>query len=134
LVGKTSDKVKYAGCGKSNLPFLSRAFLTLQTSIGAKAAVDEVRFEKPSSGGAIRLKGKNLKKMLTFTLYMGENSRLYRDLLDTLECPGNAAKARDIIRRISALETGNQYVKRDIERACTSLLKSLSELEEGTIP
>jgi membrane peptidoglycan carboxypeptidase len=128
LIGKTSDKVKYAGCEPSNLGFLSRAFIKLRTSIGAKATSDEVVFEA-SPDGEIRLAGKSRKKMLEFALHLGESSRAYRDFLDSIERFEDTKAARDVLARISALEAGNKFVQRDLQRACGSLLKSLGEIE-----
>jgi hypothetical protein len=125
LVGTVSDNVKYDSGEKSDLSLLSRALITVRTGIGTKEAVDKIRFEKSRSGNTIILKGKNFRKMLTFASHLGKNSRRYRDLLNNLKHPESAKEARDVINQISSIDVGNQLLKRDLDRACASLLQSL---------
>jgi hypothetical protein len=63
--------------------------------------------------------------MLKFAQFMGENSRYYCELLDKLKNPESPGQAQEIIAKITAINPGNQILKRDIERACGSLLESL---------
>ena len=130
LVRNTPDKTKYAANEKSDLPLLSRALISLQSGIGSKVSIEDVRFETPLIGKGFRLKGKHYRKMLTFASYTGEQSRTYHKLLKKLKHPKNKKEAREIIAAIAALELKNNALKRDLERACSSLLESLGKVEE----
>jgi hypothetical protein len=120
LQKETSDKKKYASNGESDLSFFSKALIKLKSGLGPKAAVDEIRFDKGPT-----LKGKSYRRMLKFAQFMGENSRYYCELLDKLKNPESPGQAQEIIAKITAINPGNQILKRDIERACGSLLESL---------
>ena len=130
LQSETRERDKYASDDESDLSFLSRALITVQAGIGTKAAVDELRFEKSSRSGIIRLAGKNYRKMLKFAPYMGENSRKYHALLNKLKKLEHADDARGILSEILSLEVHNKVLKRDLERACSSLLRSLEQIKE----
>lgn len=125
LISQTPEKVRYCGGKTSNLSFFSRTVLKLQTGVGGSLSVDEVIFEPSPNGTTLYLKGKHLKKMLRFALYMGDSAKEYRDLVKRLRKTDDKKEARDIINKISALKPGNQMVKRDVDRACASLLKSI---------
>jgi hypothetical protein len=122
LQRETSDRKKYASNDESDLSFFSKALIKLKSGLGSKAAVDEIRFDEGP-----KLKGKSYRRMLKFGQYMGENSRYYCDLLDKLKDPGSPERAEAIIAKITEIHPGNQILKRDIDRACTSLLESLKE-------
>ncbi len=129
LVGDISEKIRYSGREKSDLPFLSRALIKLRTGIGPAAEVDEVAFEKDRSGRGIRLRGKSFRKMLKFAPYMEANSRKYRELLERLRRTVETGEAREILNRVTSLEIGNRILKRDVGRACSSLRRSIEALE-----
>ena len=127
LVSDIPDKIKYAGAESSNLSFFSRTLIRLRSGIGSKAEIDEVHFEKTRFGKGFGLRGKSLKKMLGFALYMGDNSRRYCSFIDILKKPSDVNNAAAAIDSVTSLSVSNQIVKRDIEHACTSLRKSLDK-------
>jgi len=123
---KTSDRDKYRTNSKSDLSIFSKAFIRLKSGFGAKADVDEIKFD-----AGPKLQGKNYRKMLEFASYMGENSRYYCKLLEALKNPKSTKDAESIIEKITAINPGNQLLKKDIDKACDSLLRSLKSLPSG---
>lgn len=117
---KISDREKYHNDSRPNLSIFSKAIIRLKSGLGSKADIDEIRFD-----AGPKLKGKNYRKMLKFAPYMGEDSKYYCKLVDSLRNPRDSRHAELIIEKITALKPGNQLLKKDIDRACKSLLKSL---------
>jgi membrane peptidoglycan carboxypeptidase len=120
LTKNVSARKKYMTNDKSDLSFMSRTIVNLKSTFGAKAAIDELRFDSD-----LRLRGKSYRTMLRFAKYTGEQSREYFALIDTLKKGVSREETIRIVQKISMIKTDNQVLKRDIERACAVLLKSL---------
>jgi hypothetical protein len=129
LLNETEAKTKYANQQESDLPFLSRALIRLKAGISKPGSLDEIRFEKSRTDVSIRLKGKSYRTMLKFTSYMGANAQQYHTLLEKLKKSDDPQQARNTISEILAIDTGNQILKRDLQRACSSLLNSLDSIQ-----
>ncbi|MFP4416185.1 MAG: transglycosylase domain-containing protein [Chitinispirillaceae bacterium] len=128
LVSQTSEKDKYASDGKqNNLSFLSRALIKIQTGMGNEAALEEVRFEPARFGWRMRLRGKNYRRMLKFAQFMGEQSKHYSNLIRQLKKPVAREDAEQILSQIDSIQVDNRILKRDLERACSSLRESLEQ-------
>lgn len=127
ILKDTEEKTKYANQQESDLPFLSRALIRLKAGLSKPGSFDEIQFERSRSDSSIRLKGKSYKTMLKFTSYMGANAQQYHTLLEKLKKSDDPQQARNTISQILAIDTGNQILKRDLQRACTSLLNSLND-------
>ncbi len=128
LVNTTPDKVRYAVNKDPNISFISRAILKLQTVSSSKSPVNELRFELVQSGKKLSLRGKHLRKMQRFALYLGDDARKYLEYIGKLKKPLVASEAREVLMLIMSLETENRIVKNDIENACKALLQSINEL------
>lgn len=120
LTKNVSARKKYMTNDKSDLSFVSRAIVNLKSTFGAKAAIDELHFDDD-----LRLRGKSYRTMLRFAKYTGEQSSEYYALIDTLKKGTSREETIRIVQKISMIKTENQVLKRDIERACAVLLKSL---------
>jgi Transglycosylase len=123
LAKNVSARKKYMTNDKSDLSFMSRAIVNLKSTFGAKEAIDELHFDND-----LRLKGKSYRTMLRFAKYTGEQSREYYALIDTLKKGVSREESIRIIQKITLIKTENQVLKRDIERACAALLKSLEQI------
>lgn len=120
---ETSDSKKYSSNDKSDLSFFSKAILRIKSGWGSKANINEIKFDK-----GLHLKDKSYRTMLNFAIFMGKNSSYYCDLLDRLKNPGSVKEAKAIIAEIKAILPNNKILKRDIDNACESLLKSLDAM------
>ncbi len=123
LLDGTSDSKKYSSNDKSDLSFLANTLIRIKSALGSKADINEIRFDK----GPI-LKGKSYRGMLKFATFMGKNSSYYCNLLDQLKDPESVKQAAAIVLKIKAIQPANQMLKRDVDNACESLLKSLDEM------
>lgn len=122
LTKNVSARKKYMTNDKSDLSFMSRAIVNLKSTFGSKAAIDELHFDSD-----LRLKGKSYRTMLRFAKYTGDQSREYYALIDTLKNGVPREESIRIIQKIKTIKTENQVLKRDIDRACEVLLKSLEK-------
>jgi membrane peptidoglycan carboxypeptidase len=124
LTKNVSARKKYMTNDKSDLSFLSKTMVSLKSAFGAKAAIDDLRFDND-----LRLKGKSYRTMLRFAKYTGDQSREYNAMLDTLKKGVSRDESIRIVQKISIIETDNQVLKRDMERACAILIKSLEQIK-----
>lgn len=129
IINETSDKVKYAHLSeKSNLDSWSRLVLKLKTGFNHQVSADDITFEKNRSGKKIRLKGKSYRTMLKFSQYLGNNSKHYLSLIEKLREPQNFAQVEAVTGEILAIEVKNQYLKKELQKACESLIASAADL------
>jgi membrane peptidoglycan carboxypeptidase len=130
LVSRTPDKVRYAVSKDPNLSFISRAILKLQTATGEKSSVNEVQFELVQSENKLCLRGKHLRRMQKFALYLGDDAKRYLEYIGKLKKPLSENEAREIVTQIMSLQTENRMVRNDLDNACKSLLKSIDQIND----
>lgn len=133
LVTRTPDRVRYAVSKDPNLSFISRAILKLQTATGEKSSVNEVQFEVMESEKKLCLRGKHLRRMQRFALYLGDDAKRYLEYVGKLKKPLPVNEARVVVTQIMSLQTENRMVRDDLDSACKSLLKSIDEINDKSI-
>lgn len=130
IVSKTPDKVRYAVTKDPNISIFSRAILKLQTASRGKTTVNEVRFELIESENNLCLRGKHLKKMQRFALYLGDDARQYLDYIGKLKKPLSAEEARGIVEQIMTIKTENRLIGNDLDSACKALIQSIENFKD----
>ena len=126
---ETSDRVKFSAFQEeSDLSGWSKFVIKMKTGFGSSLSGEEIVFEKLRLENSIRLRGKNYRKMLKFTTYMGNESKKYLSLIEKLREPSGLETVEATLKEIRLIELRNKYVKRELEQACESLLKSARKL------
>jgi hypothetical protein len=101
----------------------------LQTASGGKTSVNEMQFELAQSEQKLYLRGKHLRRMQRFALYLGDDARRYLEYIGKLKKPLSAHEAREIVIQIKSLKTENQIVRNDLDSAYNALLQSIDTMK-----
>lgn len=126
---ETSDQVKFADfLDKSDLSGWSKLMIKLKSGFDSNISGEKIVFEKPRFGNGVRLRGKNYRKMLKFAPHMGKESKRYLSLVEQLREPITMENLGEILEEMKSIEIRNKYVKEELDKACSSLLRSAQKL------